>query len=438
MTDDTPPGPRSLPVIGNTIQWARNPCAFQQRCAEQYGSVVSYDILGMDAYMLTDPVAIERILVTEADSFPKHPEQADRLRKIVGDGLIVSTGHLWERQRDTIQPAFHMSQIKRYADIMVNRTKEKLADWTASGSLDMDDEMRHLTLDILIEAMFGRDIDPEARGLYSAVEGVRAPSDPRNLPIAILAPDWAPIPFLRRARKSIDHISDEIYDIIATRRQNNEERDDLLSLLLAADESMSTKQVRDEMVTFLFAGHETTAVALTYIWDLLSRNPEAETQLHDELDTVLGTSPPTIADLPALDYTENIVKEAMRLYPPVPELRRTPTESVTIDGYSIPTESLIVLPIWVMHRDERFWEKPDVFNPARWNATSDRPDFAYFPFGGGKRRCIGQQFARTEAKLIVATIAQQLTFDRLYDELSLIPSVTLRPKGQVEMIALSR
>lgn len=435
---NTPPGPRGLPVIGNTHQWARHPCTFRERCAERYGPVVNYEIIGMDAYMLTDPDDIERVLVGENDRFPKHQDSNNQLRETVGDGLLTSDGVLWERQRETIDPAFYMSQIERYADIMINRTTDRMADWTTGESLDVKQEMMHLTLEILVEAMFGRDIDLEARGLYDAVEALHGPFEPRNQPITFLAPDWLPVPFLRRAQNALDHIDEQIYDIMADRRQSDENRNDLLAFLLDADSEMSDEQIRDEMVTFLFAGHETTALTLTYIWDLLTRNPDTVSRLHDELDTTLSCDTPTIGDLPALDYTEAVVNEAMRLYPPAHEVRREPIEDVSVGGYTIPEGSLIVLPTWVMHRDTRFWDDPAVFRPERWSANTDRPNFAYFPFGGGPRRCIGQQFAMTEAKLIVATIAQEYTFDRQYTDLALSAAVTLQPKGSVEMMPQTR
>lgn len=436
--NDTPPGPRGLPVIGNTHQWVRDPCAFRERCAKQYGPVVNYEIIGMDAYMLTNPNDIERVLVSEQEKFPKHQASSNQLRGTIGNGLVTSEGALWERQREAIEPAFYMSHIKRYADIMVNQTMKRMTDWEAGDSLDMKQEMMHLTLDILVEAMFGRDIDTDGRDIYAAVEALEAPLEPRKQPITFMAPDWLPVPFLRRAQEALTHLDEQIYDIITDRRRKDENRDDLLSMLLEADTEMSDEQIRDEMVTFLFAGHETTALTLTYIWDLLTRNPTTETHLHQELDETLAGDTPTVTDFSAFDYTENIVKEAMRLYPPAHEIRREPIEDITIDGYTIPKRSLITLPTWVMHHDERFWDDPEMFSPDRWETTTERPDFAYFPFGGGSRRCIGQQFAMTEAQLIVATIAQEFAFDRQYEDLALSAAVTLQPKGAVEMVPQPR
>ncbi|NHN60412.1 MULTISPECIES: cytochrome P450 [Halorussus] len=429
-TTRTPPGPRGLPLLGNTHQWARDPCSFRERCAEQYGRVVNYEIIGWDAYMLTDPADVKRVL-EDRETFPKHRESDDQLREVLGDGLIVSEGDRWERQREAIQPAFYMSHIERYADIMVSRTEDTTDRWRDGGTVDLRSEMMRTTLEILVEAMFGEDIDLEARGIYDAVEAMQEPLRPRNQPVTFLAPDWAPVPFLRRADRALDHLEAQVYDILDERRRTDTNRDDLLAMLLGADAEMDDEQIRDEMLTFLFAGHETTALALTFIWDLLSRNPEVEARLGDEIAAVVDGRP-TIEDVFAFEYAEAVVKEALRLYPPAHEIRREPAEDVLIGDYRIPAGSLLVLPTWVLHRDERFWDDPDEFRPERFvTDDADRPEYAYVPFGGGPRRCIGQQFAMTEAQLVLATMAREWTVDRNYGDLDLSAAVTLQPKGEV-------
>lgn len=437
-TNDTPPGPSGYPIIGNTVQWARDPRSFRERCADQYGSVVNYEILGMDAYMLTDPTAIERVLAQDSELFSKRSSRNGHLTELVGSGLLTSEGDLWQQQREAIEPAFYMDHIQNYIEVIVRRTKEQIADWDPGSVLDMDEEMRRLTLNILVETMFGPEIDAEARGFHEAAEDIGTPFAPKNQPITFLAPDWAPIPFLRRKRQAIEHIDEQIYDIVSSRRQSDKVRDDLVSMLIDADADMSDEQIRDEMVTFLFAGHETTAVALTYIWHLLSQAPEVASHLHTEIDSLTANELPSIQEISSLDYTEKVVKEAMRLYPPIHEIRRTPDKDVKINGYAIPEGALITLPTWVMHHDERFWNDPEAFHPSRWEKDTDRPDFAYFPFGGGHRRCLGQQFAMTEAQLILATIAREFTFKRQYDDFPLAASVTLYPKNPVTMIPSTR
>jgi cytochrome P450 len=431
-TTQTPPGPRGLPFVGNTHQWARDPCEFRERCAEEYGRVINYEIIGWDAYMLTDPADVKRVLENR-EAFPKHENSTAQLREMLGTGLVTSEGELWERQREAIQPAFYMSHIEEYADIMVSRTEDTTDRWRDGGTIDVRSEMMRTTLEILVEAMFGDDIDLESRGIYDAVEAMQGPLKPRNQPITFLAPDWLPVPFLRRAEAALDHLEAQVYDILDERRHSETDREDLLAMLLDADTEMSDEQIRDEMLTFLFAGHETTALSLTYMWDLLSRAPEAEARLHEELEAILDGQP-TIEDMFEFGYVEAVVKEAMRLYPPAHEIRREPATDTEFGDYEVPEGTLLVLPTWVLHRDERFWDDPESFRPERFlEDNRDRPDYAYFPFGGGPRRCIGQQFAMTEAQLVLATIASEWSMEREYDDLDLSASVTLQPKGSVEM-----
>jgi len=436
MTTRAPPSPRGLPIVGHTHQWARDPLGFHERLAE-YGRVASYEALGQDRYLLTEPDDVERVLL-DTDQFPKHEGSIDQLSDIVGSGLLTSEGALWERQREAIQPAFYMDHIRRYADVMVDRAMDT-ADRLAPGqTVDVHAEMTRTTLEILLDCMFGADVDFEERGLYDTVDAVQTPLQPENQAVTLFAPDWLPVPMLRRAERAQRALRETVTDILAERRASDADRTDLLSMLLGSDTEMADEQIRDEMVTFLIAGHETTALSLTYTLDLLSRNPAPRRQLVDELDRTLSGRP-TIEDVFAFEYTEAVVKEAMRLYPPAYEIRRQPSSAVEFGDYVVPEGALLVLPVWVLHRDERFWDDPETFRPSRWlDGDAARPDFAYFPFGGGPRRCIGRQFAMTEAQLVLATLLDRVGFDREYDDLELAAAVTLKPETDIQMTVRER
>jgi cytochrome P450 len=433
-----PPTHDGLPVIGNTHQLVAEQGGLFEAAAEN-GDLVRLRLLGMgDLYQVSSPDLAEEILVDRHDEFRKATQSKEDLGTLIGQGLILSEGELWERQRERIEPAFYMDRIKQYTDTMADEIGQAAADWEGEPTVDIEDEMKALTLRILVKSIFGTEIDYEARGIRETVKQLQEPGEPAKQPIARMVPQWVPIPMWRRYTEGIEEMESVIETFVDARRGEAEEHDDLLSMLLAGtddeDETMSEKLVRDELMTFLFAGHETTATALTFAWFLLAQHPEVEQRLTDELDAVLDGRGPTFSDLPELDYTEQVLKEAMRIYPPVPTIPREPTEDVTLGGYRIPEGSTVAPSQWVLHRDDRFWDEPSEFRPERFADESDRPDFAYFPFGGGPRRCIGQQFAMVEGKLILATLAQQYHLELVSDpDVDLSVSITTRPLDPIEM-----
>lgn len=433
-----PSGPRQLPLLGNTHQWIRDPCEFKTRAAEEHDRVVHFNIFSTDTYLLTEPEDIERVFVEHGENFQKHRRTNEQKRKWLGQGLVTSDGELWRRQRKALQPAFYMDQIKSHVDSMVGRARDATDRWHDGQTVNMMDEMNRTMLEIIVESMFGEDIQIAERGLYQAVEEMKGPLKPKNQPITFLAPDWAPIPFLKRSIEARDHIRSEWYDLIEERRRSDEDRHDLLALMLKSDTEMSDEQICDEMMTFLLGGHDTTALTMTYTLDLLSRHPEVGEKLRAEIDETVDGKP-GFEDIPELSYTENVVKESMRLYPAgAHELRREVVQDVTFGDYHVPAGSMVVQSAWVTHRDERFWGDPDTFRPERWDEDADRPEFAYFPFAGGPRRCIGAQFAMLEAQLVLSTLAKDWTFEREYDELELSATITLKPKNDVEMTVRRR
>jgi cytochrome P450 len=433
-----PPTYDGAPIIGNTLQLVREQGGLFEKAAAK-GDVVRLRILGMgDLYLVTHPDLVEQVLVEDRARFRKATQSQEDLGDLLGQGLVLSEGDLWERQRDRIQPAFYMDRIAEYAETMTEAVRGAAEEWTGTPTVDIEDEMKGLTLRILVTAIFGSDIDYEERGIRETVEKLQEPGQPAKQPVARMVPKWVPIPMWRRYKQGIEEMESVIETFVEARRGEVEEPTDLLSMLLAATdedgEGMSEKLLRDELMTFLFAGHETTATALTFTWYLLSQSPEVERTLVAELDDVLDGDPPAFEDLSELTYTEQVLEEAMRLYPPVPQIPRETTEQLTLGGYSIPEGATVAPSQWTIHRDDRFWDDPASFRPERFAGEGDRPRFAYFPFGGGPRRCIGQQFAMVEGKLILATLAQRYHLELVSDpDVDLSVSITTRPIDPVEM-----
>ena len=431
-----PPTHDGLPVIGNTHQLVREQGGLYEAAAA-HGDVVRLRILGMgDFYLVNDPDLVETVL-TDRDRFRKSTTSQEDLGDLLGRGLVLSEGDLWERQRQRIQPAFYMDRIADYADTMATAARAAADDWTGSPVVDVEDEMKALTLRILVRSIFGSELDYEERGIRETVARLQEPGQPAKQPIARMVPKWVPIPMWRRYTEGIEEMEAVIEEFVDSRRGEAAEHDDLISMLLTATdedgESMPEELVRDELMTFLFAGHETTATALTFAWFLLAQHPRVERTLVAELDEVLDGRPPTFDDLPELEYTERVLREAMRLYPPVPQIPRDTTEPVELGGYALPEGATVAACQWTVHRDGSNWAYPREFRPERFAGDDDRPRFAYFPFGGGPRRCIGKQFAMVEGKLILATLARRYHLDLVSDpDVDLSVSITTRPLDPVE------
>ena len=326
-----PPGPQGVPLFGNGQQFADDPFKFMTACADAYGDVVAFDLGPIPLYMLTNPQDIKRVLVTEPDRFPKLDLGDDAIYELLGDGLLLSGGETWQQQRQLANPAFHGRRIRTLGDMMVDHTESALTDWADGDRLDIQIEMARLTVRIIVTAMLGTDMsDERIRTVQENLEPLGARFEPD--PFRRIIPNWAPTPENRKFRAAISDLESVIDDIIADRRQggytagattpvdaDTDEPMDLLSLLLRAKDrgEQTDRQIRDEMMTMLLAGHDTTALMLTYTWYLLSQHPEVERRLHAELDSVLGGGAPTAADARQLEYSEQVLNEAMRLYPPV-------------------------------------------------------------------------------------------------------------------------
>ena len=369
-----------------------------------------------------------------------------RAKRLLGEGLLTSEGEFHRRQRRLAQPAFHRQRIASYAEAMVhyaNRTSDR---WHDGATLDISEEMMRLTLGIVGKTLFDADVESESGEVGEAMAVVMELFDTLTLPFFELL-SKLPLPQLRRfdaARTRLDNI---IFSLVEDRRRSGVDRGDLLSmLLLAQDEEgdggqMTDQQLRDELMTIFLAGHETTANALTWTWYLLSQHPEIEANLHREIDDVLGSRQATFTDVANLRYTEMVLAESMRLFPPAWAIGRLSTTDCELGGYAVPRKSLVIVSQYVMHRDDRYYTAPLTFDPSRWTETAReaRPQFAYFPFGGGPRRCIGEGFAWMEGILLLATLGQKWKLRLVpHHPVALKPLVTLRPKHGMKMTISKR
>jgi cytochrome P450 len=444
QASDRPPGPDGLPLVGNTVSFLQDPLAFYAHCADDFESdVVSYQIGRSDGYMLTDPAYIEQVLVTDHADYHRGNIINDTLGEIADGGLFLLEDEAWQKQRQALQPAFYRDRIESYAEVMVEFAARGTDDWRDGEAVTLTDEMPTLTLDVLAKTLLDIDIEGEESTIGAAARAITDRFDAGSL--SAFLPLWVPTPANRRCNRAVEQFDAQIAGVIANREQSDREFDDLLSILRSVEledgSGLSDQEIRDELFTFLFAGHETTALALTYTFCLLANNPAKQAKLHDELDVVLDGERPTAASLFELDYLGKVVDESLRLYPPAYTVFREPLEDVQIGGYEIDSGSVLSMPQWVVHRDERWYDDPDEFRPERWTDEfeNDLPDYAYYPFGGGPRHCIGMRFALMEAKLAVATVAQRYRLEPGTElPLDLSMQLTLKPSNPVDVVVERR
>lgn len=440
-----PDGPRlklPLVIIGQMLpkRFPFDPLAFGLGVAREFGDMAHYNLGPLHVYQLNHPDLVRQILVEQPEKFYKPRLIKWALRSIGGEGLLTSDGALWKQQRKLMQPAFHQRQLAAYADVMVAHATRLMDGYVDGEVREIGADMAKLTLGIVVESLFGADLPPEAADMG---EPVRAVLDAVNQRVnsVLRIPSWVPTGRNRREKRAIKELDAILQELIRTRRDSGENRDDLLSALLAAVEEdsgarMSDRQLRDEMMTLFMAGHETTASALTWVWYLLSRHGEVEAKLAEELQRVLGGRAPSVSDLANLPYTEMVIREAMRLYPPAPGFAREPIEDVIVGGYQVPKGSLVTVNTYALQRDVRFYDDPERFDPERFaRGWEERiPRYAYLPFGGGPRVCIGSGFAMMEARLILATVAQRFKLPvEAAETIRPMQMVTLRPNGPVRV-----
>ncbi len=446
-------GPRGVPLLGVLPSMAQDALGFFERTASEHGGVALLDFGLKKLVLITEPDAIKHVLQDNHRNYVRG-RSVDSARLLLGNGLALNNGESWLRQRRLMQPAFHRQRVARFADLIVARAEETAQSWgrAAAGNqpVDVADDMMKLTLRIVVEAMFSEDVRDRLDVLGEAFDVAqhfiywhgRTPLAP---PLRVPTP--ANRRFLR-ARRVLDAI---VYDLIRERRERPErqrsaEAHDLLDMLLASrdadtGEGMTDTQVRDEVMTIFFAGHETTMTLLTWVWYVLATLPEIESDLLAELRVVLGGRAPSLEDVQRLEYTDRILSETLRLYSPTWMYARESVEDDVVCGYPIARGTSLLISPYVAHRDRRWWPEPTRFDPDRFlpDRSAGRHRFAYLPFGAGPHLCIGRDLALMEARLIVALLAQRFGLERVSDHRpQMMPQVTLRPKGGMPMFVRER
>jgi cytochrome P450 len=452
-----PPGPKGRPFFGIAFEFARDPLGTLERVAQEYGDIAYFRLGPQRRIALNHPDLITQVLIVQQSKFHKSELALQLLSGILGQGLLISEGDFWRRQRRLAQPAFRRSRMNDYAPTMVAVAQEHIRNWRNKQVSDISAEMMALTLEVAVRALFGATLPGEADAVGRATTFLMHYQVNRMRRPVRLPESW-PSARNRRAVRERELLDKLVYRIIAQKKEKTNacpfhegsaspagHDDDVLSLLMSAmDEDgsqMTLQQLRDETMTLFLAGHETTALALSWSWYLLSENPEAEARLHEELHGVLGGRAPETADLPRLPYLRGVVFESLRLYPPAALLSRLAVAPFSLAGYDFPVGTTLLMTPWVLHRDARFFDDPGAFRPERWlNGLEDRlPQGAYLPFGDGPRRCIGQDFAILDAMLVIAIIAQQFRLRLVAGppiETELL--VTLRPKQGIKMMIQER
>jgi cytochrome P450 len=438
------PGPKGLPFLGSLPDLGRDVLGFFTQCARQYGDVVGFRLAAWPAMLLNHPDLVEDVLVKNHQNFIKHRFFWRHVEAIFGQGLLTSEGKFWHQQRRLAAPAFAASRVNRYGDTMVQHTERMLQQWQPGQVLDVHQEAMALTLQIAAKTLFDAEAHQDVAEVSRAIDEIMEQIAARfRRPFWI--PDALPLPGNLRYRRGVQRMDQLVARIIAERQNKFEDRGDLLSqLMLARDEAgqaMSARQIRDEVITTLLAGHETTALTLSWTWYLLGLHPAVDARLAEEVHTVLGGRSPTVDDLPRLRFTEQVVSEALRLYPPAYAIGRQTLADCEIGGYHVPAGTTVYVSPWVMHRDSRWFDDPQAFRPERWagSLAKELPRFAYMPFGGGPRICIGSRFAMMEAVLILATVARQFRLEwQAGRPVQPKPSITLRPGGGVWVRLVSR
>ena len=435
------PTPDELPVLGSALSFSRDPYGMYEQFRE-VGDVVRFSMANYDMATVLHPEYVEQVLVDDFQSFRKPTSMADL--SVLSDGLLLTDGDRWRAQRTLLQPMFFRERVEAYADTMGAFAADAADAWASEDEIEVEEAMSAYTLRVLGKTLLGVETESHRDAVRAGAEAIRARS--AENPVSVQIPEWVPTPSNRRYRRGIDTFEAAVEDLVAERRREDGDRDDLLSLLLDAEYEDGTSpdedEIRSQLMTFLFAGHETSATALTWMAYELGRKPEVQGRLQAEVDAVLDGDSATLADLPHLEYTEQVVRETLRRYPPATAIFRETREDVVVGGYRIPEGTFVTVPQFVVHRDPRWWDDPDAFDPERWadieDPPGDRPEYAYFPFGGGPRHCIGMRFALLELKLALATFAANVHVEHDHDDVGLTLAATYQPDTTIRAAFATR
>ncbi len=441
-----PPGPRPLPYIGNTLSLRQDPLGFLQQLQRTYGNMATIYVGKNPAVVLFRPEHVRYVLVEHPRNFSNRTIlQGNSDGGFASEGLLTIDGAKHRQQRHAVQPAFHKKRVEGYAAIMEQYTRELLKTWHPGDAVDMSRTMQELTLRIVSKCLFSIDLSSQLGPLSDAFDGVIGSSTSMAEDLLNIRID-NPITGYGKRMAAIRQLNMLIYTLIAQRRDDEREYHDVLAMLMSAESGeepetkLTEKQIHDHILTFLAAGHETTAIALVWTFYLLSQYPQVRSKLQDEIRSVLAGREPTLEGLAKLPYLDWVLNESMRLYPPAWLQMRFVAQEFELDGVRLPVGTMIILSQWVIHRLPNIWQDPEVFRPERWDPANKQqlPVGAYFPFGGGPRTCIGMPLAQLEARIILASILQHYTPQPVpgYTP-GFQPVITLRPKNHLRVTLLS-
>ncbi|MBC6492035.1 cytochrome P450 [Flavihumibacter stibioxidans] len=439
-----PPGPKAKFPLGNLFSFRKDCLGFLKSIADEYGDIVHFKIGPIRVVLLNHPDYIKEVLSTQNRNFKKG-RPLEMAKELLGDGLLTSEGEFHRKHSRIIQPAFHRNMLDSYAPVISGCAEKLMKDWADGMEVDIKKEMRYMSIAIAGEALFGADTAGEAAELDKALETATSLFGRIPLPFS----EWLlklPLPENKRFYKAKKRLDSTIHRMIEERRRLNADSGDLISLLLRAQrdlgkDAFSDQEIRDEAITLFLTAFDTTSVALTWTWYLLSLNPEAEAALHEELDRVLKGRLPNAEDVAELKYTRMVFGESLRMYPPSYLIPRQAIEAFAIGDYTIPAGTIILLSPYLMHHDPRFHEDPEKFNPRAWDrdVASQRSKYEYFPFSRGPRSCIGEPFAWLQGVLAIATIARFWKLELESDHpVELETVINLRPKKGIKMILKKR